>query len=341
MDHGQHSPQHAGALKQWRLSLNVGLELTKPGIIVGNLASVFGGYLLAAGGRPVSLSHLLAALLGTALVIACGCVINNCVDRDIDRRMVRTCHRALAVRAVSLPTAFCYAAVLGVIGFGLLWVGITALACAMAAVGLIVYAGVYTCLMKRRSHWGTLVGSLSGAMPPVVGYCAVTGSFDATALMLIVVFCCWQMPHSHAITVMRREDFRAAGLPTLTLRQARREINLYMVAFLISAAILGWVAAINVSYPLVVLGLGGYWFYLTLRPVRNANAKVWARRIFSVSILLILALNLSLALNAVLPSPSALYRSSGAGENHQTQVRGGLSESITASTTDTLEETHG
>jgi protoheme IX farnesyltransferase len=178
-------------------------------------------------------------------------------------------------------------------------------------------------------------------MPPVVGYCAVTASFDATALMLIMVFCCWQMPHSHAITVMRHEDFRAAGLPTLTLSEAKREINIYMVAFLVSAAILGWVADINASYPLVIVGLGGYWFYLALRPVRNATAKPWARRLFSVSIVLILALNLSLSLNAVLPSPSAFYRSSGVGENHQTQVRGGLSESVTTVPTDYLEQTHG
>jgi len=315
MDHGQHSPQHASALKQWRLSLNVGLELTKPGIIFGNLTSVFGGYLLAGDGRALSMAHLLATLLGTALIIACGCVINNCVDRDIDRRMVRTCHRALAIRAVSLPGAFSYAAVLGVIGFALLWRGTTPLACALAAVGLIVYAGAYTCMMKRRSHWGTLVGSLSGAMPPVVGYCAVTASFDATTLMLVLVFCCWQMPHSHAITVMRHEDFRAAGLPTLTLRKARREIRIYMVAFLVSAGILDWVAHTNVSYPLVAAAIGGYWFYLAWKPVKTATAKAWARRVFGVSILLILALNLSLSLNAVLPSLEDLYHSSASAEN--------------------------
>ncbi|VEF11115.1 protoheme IX farnesyltransferase [Pseudomonas fluorescens] len=309
MDHERHSPQHAGALKQWRLPLNLGIELTKPGIIFGNLTSVLGGYLLASAGHTVSVAHLSAALLGTALIIACGCVINNCVDRDIDRRMVRTCHRALAIRAVSLPVALSYASVLGVLGFVLLWRGTNPLACALAAFGLVVYAGLYTCLMKRRSHWGTLVGSLSGAMPPVVGYCAVTNRFDATALMLIVVFCCWQMPHSHAITVMRHEDFRAAGLPTLTLRQARREISAYMLAFLASAATLAWVANLNLSYPLVVIGLGGYWLYLALQQVNASTSKAWARRLFVVSILLIMALNVSLALNGVLPSLSTFATS--------------------------------
>lgn len=75
-----------------------------------------------------------------------------------------------------------------------------------------------------------------------------------------------------------------------------------MLAFLISAAALGWVAKMNLSYPLVLAGLGGYWFYLALQQVSPRSAKFWACRLFAVSILLILALNLSLSLNAVLPS---------------------------------------
>ena len=291
--------------------LNVGLQLTKPGIIFGNAASVLGGYFLASAGQPVSPAHLAATLLGTALVIGCGCVINNCVDRDIDRRMVRTCHRALAIRAVSVPAALCYAVVLGLIGFGLLWAGTTTLACGLAAVGLVIYAGVYTCLMKRRSRWGTLVGSLSGAMPPVVGYCAVSASFDATAAMLVVVFCFWQMPHSHAITVMRHEDFRAAGLPTLSLVEARRQILGYMAAFLLSTVALGWVAQMNVLYWLVIVGLGGYWAVLAARAVKPNRSKAWARRIFTLSILLMLGMSLSMSLTAIVTRPLELADSLG------------------------------
>ncbi|QXI18040.1 heme o synthase [Pseudomonas hamedanensis] len=296
MDHGQHSSQHAGALKQWLLPLNVGIELTKPGIIFGNLASVFGAYCLAGAGQPIAPGHLLATLLGTALVIGCGCVINNCVDRDIDRRMVRTCHRALAIRAVSVPTALCYALALGMIGFGLLWTRTNAVACAAAAVGLLIYAGVYTCLMKRRSHWGTLVGSLSGAMPPVIGYCAVTARLDATAWMLIVVFCCWQMPHSHAITLMRRDDFKAAGLPTLTLAEARKQILGYMIAFLAASLLLGLISRLGVAYFLLVASLGGYWLWLALHSPPATEQKAWARKIFAVSIMVVLGLNLAMTL---------------------------------------------
>ncbi|AZF57879.1 heme o synthase [Pseudomonas sp. R11-23-07] len=295
MDHEQYSSQHAGSLKHWLGLFNVGVQLTKPGIIFGNLASVLGGYFLAGSGHLANPAHLLATLLGTALVIGCGCVINNCADRDIDRRMVRTCHRALALRAISVPAAVSYAIALGVTGFGLLWAGSNMLACTLALVGLVVYAGVYTYWLKRRSHWATLIGSLSGAMPPVIGYCAVSGRFDATAMLLVLVFCCWQMPHSHAITVMRREDFRAARLPLLSLPEAHRQIHAYMLAFLASTMALGVVAQMNAVYFALMLGFWGYWMALAASATRLTDPPGWARRVFGCSILLVLVLNLSLA----------------------------------------------
>ncbi|TKJ57141.1 protoheme IX farnesyltransferase [Pseudomonas sp. CFBP13506] len=298
MDHGQYSSQYAGALKHWIGLLNVGVQLTKPGIIFGNLASVLGGYFLASSGHWVAPLRLLATLLGTALVIGCSCVLNNCVDRDIDRRMVRTCHRALALRAITVPSAVSYALALGIAGFSLLWAASNVLACILAMVGVVIYLGAYTYWLKRRSHWATLIGSLCGAMPPVIGYAAVTGRFDATAMLLIAVFGCWQMPHSHAITVMRREDFRAARLPLLTLSQTHRQIQAYMLAFLANAVLLGVVAQMNVLYFTVVSGLGAYWLALANSPVRLIDPTRWARTLFGFSILLILALDLSLALNS-------------------------------------------
>ncbi|WP_347170882.1 UbiA family prenyltransferase [Pseudomonas salmasensis] len=146
---------------------NTAIELTKPGIIVGNLASVLGGYLLAASGHVASVTHGLATLLGTALVIGCGCVINNCIDRDIDRRMVRTCHRPLALRTIRVSTAAGYAIVLGTCGFGLLWAGSNALACGLAMVGLVIYAGGLHLLAQAtlplgHLDWQPLWGDAAG-----------------------------------------------------------------------------------------------------------------------------------------------------------------------------------
>ena len=305
MDHGQHSPQYAGALKQHIAPLNIIVQLTKPGIVLGNLASLSGGYFLASDANLKSPSNLLAILVGTALVIGCGCVLNNCIDRDIDRRMVRTCHRALAIRAISVKIAVCYAIVLGIAGFALLWNASNLLAVALAFTGLVIYAGLYSCWLKRHSHWGTLVGSLSGAMPPVIGYCAVSGKFDLIATLLVVVFCLWQMPHSHAISVMRRDDFRAAGLPLMTLGVARRQIITYMLMFVSSATVLGIAADLNVLYFGVVFGLGGYWCALAFRTPAAADQRQWARSIFTFSIVLVLALNLAMSLGSVLLRPLA------------------------------------
>ena len=304
MDHEQHPSQHAGALRQRIAPLSAIVQLTKPGIIFGNLASLLGGYFLATDGRPGSLFNLAAIAVGTSLVIGCGCVINNCIDRDIDRRMVRTCHRALAIRAISVRSAACYAFALGVAGFYILWLGSNLLACGLAASGLLIYAGLYSCWLKRRSHWGTLIGSLSGAMPPVIGYCAVKVTFDLTALLLVLVFCLWQMPHSHAISLMRRDDFRAAGLPLLTQSAARHQIIAYMLFFMLSATVLGVVAALNFIYFGVVFGLGGYWCTLAFQNPPVKDQRGWARQIFVISILLIMAVSLAISLGSALFRPS-------------------------------------
>ncbi len=81
--------------------------------------------------------------------------------------------------------------------------------------GFVVYVGVYSLYMKRHSVYGTLIGSLSGAAPPVIGYCAVTGDFDSGAAILLAIFSLWQMPHSYAIAIFRFKDYQAANIPVL------------------------------------------------------------------------------------------------------------------------------
>ena len=154
------------------------LLVAKPGIILGNLIAVAGGYFLAARGS-VDPMLLLATVIGLSLVVASGCVLNNCIDRDIDRHMERTRGRVTVTGQISLKAALAHGLVLGVAGFGLLWWWTNPLTTALAGFGYFVYVGLYSLWFKRRSHYGTLVGSLSGAMPPVVGYCAVSGQFDA------------------------------------------------------------------------------------------------------------------------------------------------------------------
>ena len=190
------------------------LSVTKPGIIMGNLISVAGGFLLASRG-DIDPWLMIATLIGLSLVVASGCAINNVIDRDIDVAMARTRTRVTVTGEMSAFAALSHGILLGVVGFGLLIAYTTQAAVFFAAFGYVIYVGVYSLYMKRNSVYGTFVGSLSGAVPPVVGYCAVTGQFDMGALILLVMFSLWQMPHSYAIAIFRFKDYQAAGIPVL------------------------------------------------------------------------------------------------------------------------------
>jgi len=190
------------------------LQVTKPGIIFGNLISVIGGFLLASKGS-IDYTLFLASLVGVSLVVASGCVFNNVIDRDIDIKMERTRNRVLVKGLISAKVSLVYATALGIAGFALLYFGANPLAMWLAVMGFVVYVGVYSLYMKRNSVYGTLIGSLSGAAPPVIGYCAVTNQFDAGALILLAIFSLWQMPHSYAIAIFRFKDYQAANIPVL------------------------------------------------------------------------------------------------------------------------------
>ncbi|SPY76620.1 Protoheme IX farnesyltransferase [Providencia rustigianii] len=194
------------------------LQVTKPGIIFGNLISVIGGFLLASKGS-IDYPLFIATLLGVSLVVASGCVFNNYIDRDIDRIMERTKNRPLVKGLIDPKVSLIYATVLGIAGMVLLLVAANALAMLLALIGFIVYVGLYSLYMKRKSVYGTLIGSLSGAAPPVIGYCAVTNEFDAGALILLLIFSLWQMPHSYAIAIFRFKDYKAANIPVFTGNQ--------------------------------------------------------------------------------------------------------------------------
>ncbi|MCE1781927.1 UbiA family prenyltransferase, partial [Enterobacter hormaechei] len=134
-------------------------------MIFGNLISAIGGFLLASRG-VIDYPLFFATMVGVSLVVASGCVFNNYIDRDIDRIMERTKERVLVKGLIDPKISLIYASVLGIAGIVLLYVAANALAMQLALIGFIIYVGVYSLYMKRKSVYGTLVGSLSGAAPP-------------------------------------------------------------------------------------------------------------------------------------------------------------------------------
>jgi len=279
------------------------ISITKPGIIVGNLISVAAGFFLAAKTEPASFVLLAVTLLGVGLVIASGCVVNNIFDRDIDQKMARTQQRDLVKGTINIDVAFVYALALLFSGTVLLYQLANPLAAVVVLLGYVFYVFFYTMWYKRTSVYGTLVGSLSGAVPPLVGYLAVTNYISLEAMLLFTMFCLWQMPHSYAIAMFRMKDYRDANIPVLPLQagiyKAQRHMKAYVVAFGL------------VSLALFLLGTAGYeylavsalvclmWTRVTFRPIDERNYVHWSKSVFKVSLLVVMSVSGVLGLELI------------------------------------------
>jgi protoheme IX farnesyltransferase len=277
------------------------VQVTKPGIIMGNLISVAGGFLLAAQGN-VDLTLMFATMIGLSLVVASGCAINNCIDRDIDAKMKRTRNRVTVTGEISVQAVLSFGIGLGVVGFTMLAIFTNSLAVLFAAIGYVVYVGVYSLYMKRNSVYGTLVGSFSGAVPPVVGYCAVTGQMDMGAVILLLMFSLWQMPHSYAIAIFRFDDYAAANIPVLPVAQgmtkAKLHIVLYIAIFAVVSALLPLAGYTGIAFMTVTFATSLWWLAMALKGYRrDINLQSWARQVFGFSIITITALSVTMALD--------------------------------------------
>ena len=277
------------------------LQVTKPGIIFGNLISVIGGFLLASKGH-IDYPLFVWTLLGVSLVVASGCVFNNYIDRDIARKMERTKNRVLVKGLIAPKTSLVYATLLGLAGFMLLWFGANPLACWLGVMGFVVYVGVYSLYMKRHSVYGTLIGSLSGAAPPVIGYCAVTGEFDSGAAILLAIFSLWQMPHSYAIAIFRFKDYQAANIPVLPVVKgisvAKNHITLYIVAFAVATLMLSLGGYAGYKYLVVAAAVSVWWLGMALSGYKAAvDDSLWARKLFMFSIVTITCLSVMMSVD--------------------------------------------
>ena len=225
--------------------------------------------------------------------------------------MARTRTRVTVTGEMSAFAALSHGILLGVVGFGLLIAYTTQAAVFFAAFGYVIYVGVYSLYMKRNSVYGTFVGSLSGAVPPVVGYCAVTGQFDMGALILLVMFSLWQMPHSYAIAIFRFKDYQAAGIPVLPVAQgidkAKRHIVLYIAVYALVVMLLPITGYTGAAFMAVACITSFWWLLMALRGYRrNIDMSSWARKVFAFSIINITALSIAMAVDYHSVAPQLL-----------------------------------
>lgn len=277
-------------------------HLVKPGIIYGNAITAVAGFFLASRGYP-DFALLLFTLLGLSLVIASGCVFNNYIDRDMDARMERTRSRAFVTRDVSIPHALFFGAVLSFVGFGLLVFYVNLLAATFAFVGFVVYVFVYSMWAKRHTYYATHIGGIAGAMPPVVGYVAVTGNLDSAALILFFILALWQIPHFFSIVIYRARDYADAKVPALPLLRSARETNvqilLFIALFMLAAGALTMLGYTGLWYFTVALVSTLAWFVTALLGFAAVDRTKWARRMFVISLVVLLAVSVGMSLDTL------------------------------------------
>jgi protoheme IX farnesyltransferase len=268
--------------------------LTKPGIIMGNVITTAGGFALASKGN-FSFWLFFATLVGLSFVIGSGCVWNNYIDRHSDQKMKRTKNRALASGAIATQNAIFFALALGVIGSAVLFFFTNGIATAVALFGFFVYVILYSHSKYRTIH-GTLIGSIAGAVPPVVGYCAVSGEFDLGGALLFTILAMWQMPHFYSISIYRIEDYAAASIPILPIKRGIRSTKihmfLYILAFMAISSLLTVFGYTGYAYLMVTSILGLIWLGLSISGFRCKNDRIWARKMFFFSLIVVMGFSI-------------------------------------------------
>jgi protoheme IX farnesyltransferase len=208
------------------------LELTKPKVVALITFTAMVGTLLASGGAP-SLGTLAWASAGIALAAASAATLNHVLDWQIDAQMARTRARPLPAGRLSRGRAIALAATLGALAMGILLCLVNAVTAVLTFVSLIAYAGLYTVWLKHATPQNIVIGGVAGAMPPVLGWTAITGRVDANALLLFLIIFVWTPPHFWALAIARRAEYQRAGIPMLPVTHGvahtRLQILLYTI----------------------------------------------------------------------------------------------------------------
>lgn len=264
------------------------LTLSKVGIVTSNLITTFAGLFLAATYTGFSLSEnlhiVLFALVGAALVMAGGCTLNNFIDRDIDPLMERTKERPSVNGRFGANHILSVGILQSGIGIILLYLT-TPVAGLIGIIGLLVYVGLYTMWLKRTSTLNTVVGSISGAVPPLIGWAAVDAGLHPYAWLLFFIMFFWQPPHFLALAMKRCEEYRAANIPMLPVvagfPMTKRQMVVY-VAALIPVSLMLY--PFGMVYTIIATLLGVGWLVLGLAGFKMKDDIKWARLMFVYSL---------------------------------------------------------
>lgn len=264
------------------------LKLIKVGIVNSNLITTFTGIWLALYFTGESfwghIGIVLTAMVGSALILAGSCSLNNFIDRDIDHLMERTKSR---------PTVTGKANPIGVLMMGLSFVVIGTLllfitsvsAAVIGLVGVFTYVVIYSMWTKRQYAVNTIVGSVSGAVPPLIGWAAIDPNLSFIAWMLFIIMFIWQPPHFLALAMRRSDEYRKAGIPMMPVVQGfamtKRQIIVWVACLL---PLPFYLHSLGIPFMIIATALNIGWLYTGIRGYKNKNDFKWATKMFVYSL---------------------------------------------------------
>ena len=231
---------------------------------------------------------LLCLLLGTWAASASAAVLNQVIERGQDSKMMRTKNRPLAKGSIQWVSALVFGIILGVFGFIFLYKFVNSITAWISIATILLYVFIYT-PSKKISTWNTIIGSIPGALPPVGGWTAATGTLDAPAWILFGILFCWQMPHFLAIAIIYAADYERGGfkmLPTIYPESRRTSyvILFFTVALLITSLGLYILKVAGIFYAVSAAILGTAFLMVALQVIMNSTKKN-ARRLMLASII--------------------------------------------------------
>ncbi|MCC7162653.1 MAG: protoheme IX farnesyltransferase [Anaerolineae bacterium] len=261
--------------------------LTKPTIVALLLTITLGGMLIAARGLP-PFSILVFALIGGACAAGGANALNSFHDRNTDKSMGRTSRRPLPAGKISPRNALIFALSLCVASVLILGIGVNWLAATLSTAGIIYYAYVYTVLLKRMTPQNIVLGGGAGAIPPLVGWAAVTDQLSILSLYLFAIVLLWTPPHTWALMLLVEKDYRRVSIPMLPAvwgeLEARRHIILYSVLLFIVTIMPVLFGGLSWIYFIGATLLGLYFLALATRLwfTRGATKPI-AKKLYSYS----------------------------------------------------------
>ena len=260
--------------------------MTKPRVVSLIVFTAVIGMFLATPAM-VPLQVLVAGTLGIALVAGAAAAVNCLVEQKIDALMRRTSWRPLPRGELSVPQTLVFAGLLGGLGLWILVQFVNALTMWLTVATFIGYAVVYTVLLKPATPQNIVIGGASGAMPPVLGWAAVTGEVSLEAMLLFLIIFAWTPPHFWSLALYRTDDYAKAGVPMLPVTHGKPYTRLQVLLYtliLLAVSLLPY--AIRMSGPLYLaaaLILGGIFIAYAVR-IYVAYSDALARRTFRYSI---------------------------------------------------------